>query len=245
MSMALNSYKERWQTALAAAHGSRLQAGAQTAGSLAEGFLAGYQLAMSRTLPLDRPDWTALAVSEGFNDLPAVTRDGEGALTGSKTWIPAVVDMDALIVRVGRGSDAMFLWIDLPHPACASELRPKEGFLDDLGLGMMHFDQLPPSGYRALEPFPVRSFPLMEATSFFAILLLASERLGLKLSASTLEVAYAMGQASPLDIEVEEAKTFVANTANWLRSNDEAMRQSFEGWDQDQRLVSMYAQLGA
>ena len=120
MSMALNSYKERWQTALAAAHGSRLQAGAQTAGSLAEGFLAGYQLAMSRTLPLDCPDWTALAVSEGFNDLPAVTRDGEGALTGSKTWIPAVVDMDALIVRVGRGSDAMFLWIDLPHPACAS-----------------------------------------------------------------------------------------------------------------------------
>jgi len=60
-----------------------------------------------------------------------------------------------------------------------------------------------------------------------------------------LEVAYAMGQASPLDIEVEEAKTFVANTANWLRSNDEAMRHSFDGWDQDQRLVSMYAQLGA
>jgi len=178
MPMALTSYKERWQTALAAADGSRLQAGAQTVGSLAEGFLAGYQLAMSRTLPLDRPDWTALAVSEGFNDLPALTRDDEGALTGSKTWIPAVVDMDALVVRVGRGSDAMFFWIDLPHPACASELRPKEGFLDDLGLGMMHFDQLPASGYRALEPFPVRAFPLMEATSFFCNLAVGERTFG-------------------------------------------------------------------
>ena len=236
----MNAFKTRWQVALAEAGGSRLLAGAQTVQSLAEGFIAGYQLAMSRTELIDGSAWSALAVSEGFNGLPPLTQDSAGALSGSKTWIPAVMDMDVLILRVGRGPDALFCRVDLPNTACRSELRPREGFLDDLGLGMMHFDQLPVNRYQIMAPFSVRSFPLMEATSFFSVLLLASEREGLELTPKLFADARAVGQVLPEGMDDAGAKAAVA----WLQLNEQRMRLLFSGWDQDQRLVSMYARLG-
>ena len=84
----------------------------------------------------------------------------------------------------------------------------------------------------------------MEATSFFSVLLLASEREGLELTPKLFADARAVGQVLPEGMDDAGAKAFVADAVAWLQLNEERMRLLFSGWDQDQRLVSMYARLG-
>ena len=172
----MDEFKGRWQALQSGDAGSRLVGGA-LARSVAECFMAGYQLALDRTFHMEDARWGALAVSEGFDGHPPVTMDGESALVGSKTWVPGAPCIDTVMIRVGRGQDSIFVQIDLPCGGVTTALREKDGFLDDLDIGMIHLDQVPESAYRLIDAFPVRLFPLMEATSFFAVLMtVASKR---------------------------------------------------------------------
>ena len=82
----MDEFKGRWQAQQSEDAGSRL-VGGTLARSVAECFMAGYQLALDRTFYLQDTRWGALAVSEGFEGHPPVTVDGESALAGSKTWV--------------------------------------------------------------------------------------------------------------------------------------------------------------
>ena len=134
----MDEFKGRWQAQQSEDAGSRL-VGGTLARSVAECFMAGYQLALDRTFHLQDTRWGALAVSEGFEGHPPVTVDGESALAGSKTWVPGAPYIDTVMIRVGRGRDAMFVQIDLPCGGVTSALREKDGFLDDLEI-----DQIKP-----------------------------------------------------------------------------------------------------
>ena len=90
-----------------------------------ECFMAGYQLALDRTFDLQDTRWGALAVSEGFEGHPPVTMDGESALAGSKTWVPGAPYIDTVMIRVGRGRDAVFVQIDLPCGGVTSASRER------------------------------------------------------------------------------------------------------------------------
>ena len=173
----MDEFKGRWQALQSEDAGSRLVGGA-LARSVAECFMAGYQIALDRTFHLRDARWGALAVSEGFDGHPPVTMDGESALAGSKTWVPGAPYIDTVMIRVGRGQDSIFAQIDLPCGGVTSALREKDGFLDDLDIGMIHLDRVPESAYRVIDAFPVRLFPLMEATSFFAVLMTVADQNG-------------------------------------------------------------------
>ena len=100
----MDEFKGRWQAQQSEDAGSRLVGGA-LARSVAECFMAGYQLALDRTFDLQDTRWGALAVSEGFDGHPPVTMDGESALAGSKTWVPGAPYIDTVMIRVGRGQN--------------------------------------------------------------------------------------------------------------------------------------------
>ena len=238
----MDEFKGRWQALQLEDAGSRLAGGA-LARSVAECFMAGYQLALDRTFHLQDTRWGALAVSEGFEDHPPVTMNGESALVGSKTWVPGAAYIDTVMIRVGRGGGAMFVQIDLPCGGVRSTLREKDGFLDDLDIGMIHLDQVPQGAYRAIEAFPVRLFPLMEATSFFAVLMNVADQTGALVDLALIDESHQIAQISATELNVEEAKQFVERTQAWLRSNPTWAKRTLAGWETDQKLVSMYAGL--
>ena len=238
----MDEFKGRWQALQSEDAGSRLVGGA-LARSVAECFMAGYQLALDRTFHMEDARWGALAVSEGFDGHPPVTMDGESALAGSKTWVPGAPYIDTVMIRVGRGQDSIFVQIDLPCGGVTSALREKDGFLDDLDIGMIHLDQVPQSAYRVIDAFPVRLFPLMEATSFFAVLMTVATKTGASIHSALVDESHEMVQISATELNVEDAKQFVERTQDWLRSNPTWAERSLAGWTTDQKLVSMYAGL--
>ena len=180
-------------------------------------------------------------MSEGFDGHPPVTMDGESALAGSKTWVPGAPYIDTVMIRVGRGQDSIFVQIDLPCSGVTSALREKDGFLDDLDIGMIHLDQVPESAYRVIDAFPVRLFPLMEATSFFAVLMTVASKTGASIHSALVDESHEMAHISATELNVEDAKQFVERTQDWLRSNPTWAERSLAGWTTDQKLVSMYA----
>ena len=240
----MDEFKGRWQAQQSEDAGSRLVGGA-LARSVAECFMAGYQLALDRTFHLQDTRWGALAVSEGFEGHPPVTVDGESALAGSKTWVPGAPYIDTVMIRVGRGRDAMFVQIDLPCGGVTSALREKDGFLDELDIGMIHLDRVPQGSYRVIDAFPVRQFPLMEATSFFAVLMTVADQTGASVNSTLMDESHEMAHISATELNVEDAKQFVESTQCWLRSNPTWAERCLAGWRTDQKLVSMYAGLAS
>ena len=238
----MDEFKGRWQALQSIGAGSRLAGGA-LARSVAECFMAGYQIALDRTFHLKDARWGALAVSEGFDGHPPVTMDGESALAGSKTWVPGAHHIDTVMIRVGRGQDSIFAQIDLPCGGVTTALREKDGFLDDLDIGMIHLDRVPQSSYRVIDAFPVRLFPLMEATSFFAVLMTVADQTGASIHSALVDESHEMAQISATELDVEDARQFIERTQDWLRSNPTWAERSLAGWTTDQKLVSMYAGL--
>ena len=138
------------------------------------------------------------------------------------------------MIRVGRGQDSIFVQIDLPCSGVTSALREKDGFLDDLGIGMIHLDQVPESAYRVIDAFPVRLFPLMEATSFFAVLMTVASKTGASIPSALMDESHEMAQISATELNVEDAKQFVERTQDWLRSNPTWAERLLAGWQSDQ-----------
>ena len=85
----MDEFKGRWQALQSIGAGSRLAGGA-LARSVAECFMAGYQIALDRTFHLKDARWGALAVSEGFDGHPPVTMDGESAVSYTHLTLPTI-----------------------------------------------------------------------------------------------------------------------------------------------------------
>ena len=134
---------------------------------------------------------------------------------------------------------------DLPCGGVTRALREKDGFLDELDIGMIHLDRVPQGSYRVIDAFPVRQFPLMEATSFFAVLMTVADQTGASVNSTLMDESHEMAHISATELNVEDAKQFVESTQCWLRSNPTWAERCLAGWRTDQKLVSMYAGLAS
>ena len=115
-------------------------------GGLAENpgliFIAGYQACIQATFPeLDKKLWYSFAVSEDRSpdsERPGVTRD-EFTITGFKTWIAAVNQVDVLVLKVGNGEEAVYGTVPARSTEVILSSKQEPGFLPDMSQGQAEF----------------------------------------------------------------------------------------------------------
>ena len=115
--------------------------GGELAGSPGLIFLAGYQAAIRATFPmLKEPIWYSFAVTEDRSPnstRPGVTRSGN-KVSGHKTWIAAVDQVDVLVIKVGSGAEAVYGTVKAAEPEVTLSSRDAR-FLSDMSQGSAEF----------------------------------------------------------------------------------------------------------
>ena len=142
------AYAQLWRTEVAGLQPLEMAvAGGHLATDLAQVFIAGYQAAIRASFALNDEQWIAFVVSEDRtpgNPPSAVTYDSVNAtISGVKTWVAAVKNLNSLVVKVGQGDQARYLHLPVELPGLHLKPRPPGRFLAGLSQGSVEFDQVP------------------------------------------------------------------------------------------------------
>ena len=229
-------------------------AGGLCADKLAWVFIAGYQAAIRCTFPdALLSGWAAFAVSEDRqpdNPLPGVTAqpDSQGqVLSGHKTWVAAVDQIDQLIVKAGRRGEAQYFLLGRDEPGLELNVRPAGKFLSELSQGAAHLNGVRATKRQLLEDSQVALFGPREAlfiyAAFCAFLLAKSpdptQRERCRAMLRRVPDLLAAGFSSAADVST--LKQFDADVQQLLRDIETDSFPRNASWPQDRGLISMYS----
>lgn len=246
------AYHQAWQQAGLAARSPAQAAfeGGLLADRPAWVFVAGYQAAIRAVFPeIECPGWLAFAVTEDRSDpdsaLVAQADDAEWQLTGRKTWVAAVNQVEELIVSARcRGRTELFrLAADIKGVILDARAAP--GFLGAMSQGRALFEAAPAA--RLDDPGRRRRFAGAEA---LAMMLAAT---GYARRHSTAASADALGQLEALAAPLSDALARAEELdPEQLLALDIRWHHAFEAWEQaagslalpdysaDERLFRLY-----
>jgi hypothetical protein len=204
-------------------------------------FVAGYQAAIRTVFPeVECPGWLAFAVTEDRSDpdsaLVAQADDAEWQLTGRKSWVAAVNQVEELIVSARcRGRTELFrLAADIKGVTLNAREAP--GFLGTMSQGRALFEAAPAA--RLDGPGRRRLFAGAEAV---AMMLAAT---GYARRHSTAASADALGQLEALAPALNDALATVDELdPEQLLALDVRWHHAFEAWEQaaDSRALPDYS----
>ncbi len=229
-------------------------AGGLCADRLAWVFIAGYQAAIRCTFP-DAPlsGWAAFAVSEDRqpnNPLPGVTaqHDSQGqVLSGHKTWVAAVDQIDHLILKSGRRGEAQYFQLARDEPGLELTLRPAGSFLAELSQGAAHLNDVKVAKRQLLDDSQVALFGPREAlfiyAAFCAFVLAKSpdptQRERCRAMLRRVPALLASGFSSAADVSA--FKQLDADVQQLLTDIETDGFPRNASWSQDRGLISMYS----
>ena len=208
-------------------------------------FLSGYQSAISHTFSeVNKDDWASFAVSEDrTGEKPGLNwtkSDGIFVLDGYKTWVAGVGQTQQLVVKAGRGEQALYFCVERETAGLSFELKEK-GFLPEMSEGIAYFNDVKLSSEKLVSSERVRLFGKSEILyiylSFCGLVIGRSN--DETISDDSWALAKRIGTAlqdddyseiKSIDHEIQETR---------LKAKDSI--EGVPGWEQDQKLIAMYS----
>jgi len=209
-------------------------------------FLSGYQSAIKRTFPeLAADRWSSFAVSEDRRgELPGLGwRKSEKGflLKGYKTWVAAVDQMQTIIVKAGRGDEAIYLAVDREHPNLVLTTK-EQGFLPEMSEGIACFEEAELSSSSLLSDAKVKAFGKCEI--LFIYLAFCGLAVARSKDNSVIEEGWRV--AKKISITLRDNEEFsglkeIDTKVQALRVKMGENAPKVRNWNSDQKLIAMYS----
>jgi hypothetical protein len=247
--MSEQAYAQLWQAEVAGLQPLEMAvAGGHLAHNLAQVFIAGYQAAIRASFALNNSHWIAYVASEDRTPgslQSAVTYDPVNAtISGVKTWVAAVKNIDSLVVKVGQGAQARYLHLSVASPGVRLTPRPAGQFLADLSQGSVEFDQAPVLPEQQLDGRVAGQFRFLEPLYIYvAFLAFIKPRMT---ESGQVDVLLSMaailaGADFQLSATAQQYALFDQGVQDCLRQFEAQATPASESWATDRRLIEMYS----
>ena len=228
-------------------------------GRLAQGFagifMGGYQAAV-RAIFADGPfdGWVCFAVSEDRSPqdpLPGVTwrRDGEHIVVdGYKTWVAGSRHVSSLVIKAGRGAEALYLSVPRPYEGLTLAHKDAPSVLPNLSQGIARFDGVRLDAARVMDASAVQHFGPAEVffiyTAFLANVVASCD--DARVAERAVELLGGASAAPPACELTRDGEFMIAydRGVQSLRAELAELYAEDAAWMRDQALIKMYARRG-
>ena len=209
-------------------------------------FLSGYQSAIKHTFPeINGEEWSSFAVSEDKKgELPGLSWreiDGIYVLDGYKTWVAGVDNLETLIVKAGRGKEALYFWVERKTEGLTFSKKEK-GFLPEMSEGVAYFQSVELGQQRILSAELVKGFGKREILYIYAAFcgLVINRSSELQVVEEAWKLVDRIAHLIPTVDSLTELKAIDVN-AQELRMKAKDSIFGVVGWEKDQKLIAMYS----
>ena len=243
------AYAQLWQAEVAGLQPLEMAvAGGHLATDLAQVFIAGYQAAIRASFALKDEQWIAFVVSEdrtpGSLHSPVTYDSVNATISGVKTWVAAVKNINSLVVKVGQSDQARYLHLPVELPGVHLKPRPPGGFLAGLSQGSVEFEQVAVLPEQQLDAGVAGQFRFLESLYIYvAFLAFIKPRMTQVTQVDELlnMAAILAGADFQLAVTAQQYALLDQGVQDCLRQFERHSIPADESWSKDRTLIEMYS----
>jgi len=174
-----------------------------------------------------------------------VTYDSVNAtISGVKTWVAAVKNINSLVVKVGQSDQARYLHLPVELPGVHLKPRPPGGFLAGLSQGSVEFEQVAVLPEQQLDAGVAGQFRFLESLYIYvAFLAFIKPRMTQVTQVDELlnMAAILAGADFQLAVTAQQYALFDQGVQDCLRQFERHSIPADESWSKDRALIEMYS----